>query len=132
LYYINKYSPFNYRDLAVKLWDVAQLQLPSALCEELLNDVIHPVDEIQQAGAQALAALLKQETGFIDVVLEQLLAIYHEKLAVRNVAVFHVRFMRYYLTVNTTISKINKRILVYVWIHIRIQLNNEGRIMKTA
>jgi hypothetical protein len=72
------------------LWDVAELQLPSALCEELLNDVIHPVDEIQQAGAQALAALLKQETGFIDLVLERLLAIYREKLAVRNVVVFCV------------------------------------------
>jgi hypothetical protein len=74
--------------LAVKLWDVAQLQLPAALCEELLNDVIHPVDEIQQAGAQALAALLKEETGLIDHVLEQLLAIYREKLAVRNMAFF--------------------------------------------
>jgi hypothetical protein len=76
------------RDLAVKLWAVAQLQLPSALCDELLNDVIHPVAEIQQAGAQALAALLKQETGFIDHVLEQLLAIYHEKLAVRSLLYF--------------------------------------------
>ncbi|KAJ4427094.1 hypothetical protein ANN_24709, partial [Periplaneta americana] len=68
-------------DLAEKLWDVAQLQLPTALCEELLNDVIHPVDEIQHAGAQALAALLKQENCFIDDVLEKLLAIYQEKLA---------------------------------------------------
>ncbi|GFG32063.1 hypothetical protein Cfor_06845 [Coptotermes formosanus] len=70
------------RDLAARLWDVAQLQLPTVLYEELLNDVIHPVDEIQQAGAQALAALLKRETGLIDHVLEQLLAIYHEKLAI--------------------------------------------------
>jgi len=70
------------RDLAVRLWDVAQLQLPTVLYEELLNDVIHPVAEIQQAGAQALAALLKRETGLIDRVLEQLLAIYHEKLAI--------------------------------------------------
>lgn len=63
---------------------MAELQLPAALCDELLNDVIHPVDEVQQAGAQALAALLKQETGLIDHVLEQLLVIYHEKLAVRK------------------------------------------------
>jgi hypothetical protein len=97
LCYVNKYSQFscavNYRDLAVKLWDVAQLELPLALCEELLKDVIHPVDEIQQAGAQALAALLKQETDSIDDVLEQLLAIYHEKLAVRNMAVLHYFFL---------------------------------------
>lgn len=66
---------------------MAQLQLPTVLYEELLNDVIHPVSEIQQAGAQALAALLKRETGLIDPVLEQLLAIYHEKLAVRNMTV---------------------------------------------
>jgi len=66
---------------------VAQLQLLTVLYEELLNDVIHPVAEIQQAGAQALAALLKQETGLIDRVLEQLLAIYHDKLAVRNMTV---------------------------------------------
>lgn len=66
---------------------MAQLQLPTIVCEELLNDVIHPVAEIQQAGAQALAALLKRETGLIDRVLEQLLAIYHEKLAVRNMTV---------------------------------------------
>jgi hypothetical protein len=63
---------------------VAQLKLPAALCDELLSDVIHPVDEVQQAGAQALATLLKQETGLIDHILEQLLAIYHEKLAVRK------------------------------------------------
>jgi hypothetical protein len=87
---VNTYSSVyavNYRDLAVRLWDVAQMQLSTVLYEELLNDVIHPVDEIQQAGAQALAALLKRETGLIDHVLEQLLAIYHEKLAVRTLTV---------------------------------------------
>jgi hypothetical protein len=78
------------RDLAEKLWAVAQLQLPATLCDELLNDVIHPVDEVQQAGAQALAALLKQETGLIDHVLEQLLAIYHEKLAVRKYFLYFI------------------------------------------
>ena len=71
-----------FRELADKLWDVADMQLPIDLCEELLNDVIHPVDEIQQAGAQALAALLKEQTHLIDHVLEKLLAIYHERLAV--------------------------------------------------
>ncbi|PSN31349.1 eIF-2-alpha kinase activator GCN1, partial [Blattella germanica] len=70
------------KELAGKLWEVADMQLPTALCEELLNDVIHPVDEIQQAGAQALAALLKEETHLIDHVLEKLLAIYHDKLAI--------------------------------------------------
>jgi hypothetical protein len=59
------------------------------LCEELLKDVVHPVNEIQQAGAQALAALLKQETDSIDGVLDRLLEIYREKLTVRNMAVFH-------------------------------------------
>jgi hypothetical protein len=53
-----------------------------------MKDVIHPVNEIQQAGAQALAALLKQEADSIDDVLEQLLAIYREKLTVRTAAFF--------------------------------------------
>jgi hypothetical protein len=90
---VKKYSLFacavNHRDLAVKLWEVAQLQLPLALCEELLKDVVHPVNEIQQAGAQALAALLKQETDSVDDVLDRLLEIYREKLTVRNMAVCH-------------------------------------------
>lgn len=65
------------------------MHVPLYLCEELLKDVVHPVNEIQQAGAQALAALLKQETDSIDGVLDRLLEIYREKLTVRNMAVFH-------------------------------------------
>lgn len=72
----------SFRVLAEKLWDVAGMKLPSSLCSELLTDVIHPVEEIQQAAAQAVASLLKDEPSLISGVLEQLLAIYHDKLAV--------------------------------------------------
>lgn len=71
--------------LAKKLWDVAKLEVePTVLWEELLKDVIHPVDEIQQAGAKALATLIKEnpEVNLIKDVLDQLQKFYMEKLAV--------------------------------------------------
>ncbi|XP_049938173.1 eIF-2-alpha kinase activator GCN1 [Schistocerca serialis cubense] len=70
------------RALADKLWDISQMRFPTALYEELLTDIIHPVEEIQRAAAEALAALLREEMGLVEPVLEKLLAIYHEKLAI--------------------------------------------------
>ncbi|XP_046688091.1 eIF-2-alpha kinase activator GCN1-like [Homalodisca vitripennis] len=71
------------RELADKLWQQARLQYDTqTLCDCLLGDVIHPVPVIQEAGAQALATLLKQSGPHLtDVVLKKLLNIYHEKLA---------------------------------------------------
>ena len=71
--------------LAKKLWDIAKLKAdPNILWEELLKDVIHPVSEIQQAGAKALASLIKEnlEVNLIKDVLERLQKFYMDKLAV--------------------------------------------------
>nr|CAD7392316.1 unnamed protein product [Timema cristinae] len=70
------------RALADQLWEVAGLELSAVLWEDLMSDVIHPVDEIQKAGAEALAALLKEKTKLIDLVLNQLLEMYNSKLVV--------------------------------------------------
>nr|CAD7442358.1 unnamed protein product [Timema bartmani] len=70
------------RALANKLWEVAGLELSAVLWEDLMSDVIHPVDEIQKAGAEALAALLKEKAKLIDLVLNQLLEMYNSKLVV--------------------------------------------------
>ena len=50
------------------------------LCESLLDDVIHPVIAVQQAGANALATLLQQtQPPATDSILQLLLEIYNEK-----------------------------------------------------
>ncbi|KAG8223949.1 hypothetical protein J437_LFUL003757 [Ladona fulva] len=64
-----------------KLWKTANLEANVALCSEILNDVIHPVGVIQEAAAQALAALLESDPSAVPGILEQLLVIYREKLA---------------------------------------------------
>ena len=55
-----------------------------SLSEGLLGDIIHPVAEIQQAAASALAALLetKNSPKSVNVVLDLLLNIYNEKINV--------------------------------------------------
>lgn len=53
----------------------------------LLLDVVHPVDVVQTAAAEALAALLKQFEGPIPQVIENLLGIYKEKLTVSPLTV---------------------------------------------
>lgn len=73
-----------FRDLASKLWQQAKLKYNTeTLCDVILRDVVHPIPVIQQAGAQALAALLKDAPSHLtDTVLKKLLNIYHEKMAV--------------------------------------------------
>lgn len=68
------------RELASKLWTVAGLKLDEALWMGLLLDVVHPVDVVQTAAAEALAALLKQFEAPVPQVIENLLGIYKEKL----------------------------------------------------
>lgn len=74
-----------FRELANKVWDLAKLNCHlDGLCEDLLGDVVHPVSAIQEAGAHALAELLKQSNPQLtEVTLGLLLNIYKEKLAVR-------------------------------------------------
>jgi HEAT repeat protein len=50
------------------------------LCPEILHDVIHPVDDIQKAAAEALAEILKQRSQLLEGVLQHLLSIYTDKL----------------------------------------------------
>jgi len=50
------------------------------LCPEILMDVIHPMDDVQKAAAEALAEILKQRSHLLDGVLQQLISIYEEKL----------------------------------------------------
>lgn len=80
----NKFLFLSFRELANKVWDAAKLNCHlDGLCEDLLGDIIHPVNPIQQAGAHALAELLKQSNmQMTEVTLGLLLNIYKEKLAV--------------------------------------------------
>lgn len=70
--------------LAKKLWDIVKPKvMPTVLCGDLLGDVVHPVDVIQEAGAKALAALIKSNPDLeVVLVLNQLKEIYMEKLVV--------------------------------------------------
>lgn len=72
--------------MATKLWDVAALKLDEMLWMGLLLDVVHPVDVVQNAAAKALAALLTEYEGPIPKVIENLLGIYKEKMAVSLVS----------------------------------------------
>nr|BAN20950.1 translational activator gcn1 [Riptortus pedestris] len=70
------------RDVADKVWANANLSHDTkGLSEGLLDDVVHPVAEIQQAAASALAALLQTGSSqtTVDVVLQLLLNIYNDK-----------------------------------------------------
>jgi hypothetical protein len=69
------------REVADKLWEMAKLNSKDkGLCESLLDDVIHPVIAVQQAGANALATLLEQsQPAVTESILQLLLDIYIEK-----------------------------------------------------
>lgn len=77
---MNKF--FDFRELAVKLWSSADLDFPTTLCSELLIDIEHPVECIQAAAAQALAALLENNPGEVKPILDKLLQLYNERLVV--------------------------------------------------
>lgn len=71
-----------FRELANKLWETAHLEFPPSLCGELTQDVIHPMECIQAATAEALAALLTENRAEVKPTLQKLLKIYKEKLIV--------------------------------------------------
>lgn len=70
--------------MANKLWDNADLNFPANLCGELTDNVEHPVECIQSATAEALAALLNNNRSQVQPTLENLIKIYKDKLAVSN------------------------------------------------
>lgn len=54
---------------------------PNVLCDELIEDIAHPVESVQQAAACALGQLLVQEPKLMPGVLDRLLVLYQSKLA---------------------------------------------------
>ncbi|XP_058803320.1 stalled ribosome sensor GCN1 isoform X2 [Phymastichus coffea] len=68
--------------LANELWTTAGLTgEPAVLCNELIDDIAHPVESVQQAAACALAELLNQEPKLMPNILDRLLMLYQSKLA---------------------------------------------------
>ncbi|XP_024940665.1 eIF-2-alpha kinase activator GCN1 isoform X2 [Cephus cinctus] len=70
------------KHLAEELWTAAGLVAnPDILCEELIQDIAHPVEPIQQAAACALAQLLTDDPQLMPAILDRLLELYQDKLA---------------------------------------------------
>ncbi|CAG5089337.1 Similar to Gcn1: eIF-2-alpha kinase activator GCN1 (Mus musculus) [Cotesia congregata] len=68
--------------LASEIWDKAEFTANGEiLCESLIQDVAHPVEAVQQSTAHALAHLLTDNTHLVPEILESLLKLYREKLA---------------------------------------------------
>lgn len=80
------------RELAQMLWKNAALDFPTDLCKELLSDVEHPVECIQAAASQALAALLENNRGQVQTVLDSLLQLYSDRLAVSIGILYRIIF----------------------------------------
>lgn len=67
--------------LANELWNAADFTAqPEVLCKELIQDIAHPVESIQQAAAVALAHSLASVPHLTSSVLDSLLHLYNEKL----------------------------------------------------
>ncbi|XP_016837247.1 eIF-2-alpha kinase activator GCN1 [Nasonia vitripennis] len=70
------------KELANELWSSAGLTAdPNILCDELIQDIAHPVESVQQAAACALAELLSQDPELMSGILDRLLHLYQTKLA---------------------------------------------------
>ncbi|XP_076236761.1 lethal (3) 80Fj [Calliopsis andreniformis] len=68
--------------LANELWNEAGLEAHAdILAEELIQDIAHPVEPVQQAAACALAQCLTNVPQLVPSILDQLLQLYQEKLA---------------------------------------------------
>lgn len=68
--------------LANELWHAADLAMePDVLAYELIQDISHPVEPIQQAAACALAQCLTEVPHLVPMILNNLLQLYQEKLA---------------------------------------------------
>ncbi|KAK0174572.1 hypothetical protein PV327_010330 [Microctonus hyperodae] len=67
--------------LANEIWDtVGFVANNEILCEELIQDVAHPVEAIQQATAHALADILIKNKHLVSYILDKLLTLYKDKL----------------------------------------------------
>jgi HEAT repeat protein len=68
------------RVLADRLWELAQLDFPVYLSEELMSDIEHPVECVQSAASRALAALLENNKEQVQETLDKLLKLYSARL----------------------------------------------------
>lgn len=68
--------------MANKLWEDARLEFPSHLYEELMIDIEHPVECVQEAAAKALATLVEEDKNEIQSILQTLLSLYKNRLEV--------------------------------------------------
>lgn len=69
------------QDQADYLWTKSCFEVPTALSEEILKDIIHDENCIQKAAAGSLVTILRDDSSRVVPVLDKLLEIYNEKLA---------------------------------------------------
>jgi len=81
---ILKNTFFIFRDLANKLWESSKLEIKiNGLLENVLEDVVHPVTDVQKAVSIALFSLLKNSPiNSTNIALKKLLTMYHSKILV--------------------------------------------------
>lgn len=72
------------RELANELWESSKLEMKiNGLLESLLEDVVHPVADVQKAVSIALFSLLKDSPiNATNIALKKLLTLYNSKIMV--------------------------------------------------
>lgn len=72
------------RELANELWESSKLEMKiNGLLESLLEDVVHPVADVQKAVSIALFSLLKDSPiNATNIALKKLLTLYNSKIVV--------------------------------------------------
>uniref|UniRef100_A0A7G3AWK1 Putative translational activator gcn1 n=1 Tax=Lutzomyia longipalpis TaxID=7200 RepID=A0A7G3AWK1_LUTLO len=69
------------RELAENLWTASHFVLPKDVTRYLMKDVIHQESCIQKATASSLVSILAEDSEPLQEILDQLLSIYNDKLA---------------------------------------------------
>lgn len=82
------------RDLANELWESSKLEIKiNGLLENLLEDVVHPVADVQKAVSIALFSLLKDSPiNSTNIALKKLLIMYNSKILVSCKFIFIYKF----------------------------------------
>jgi len=83
------------RELANELWESSKLEIKiNGLLENLLEDVVHPVADVQKAVSIALFSLLKDSPiNATNIALKKLLTLYNSKIMVSFI------ILRYFLDI---------------------------------
>lgn len=68
------------QELAETLWENGGFEVPSVLGDVLMADIIHHENCVQKAAASALVTILNDDPSLTKNILDQLLALYNEKL----------------------------------------------------